>query len=209
MLVTLLKYQAAVGATDDGDGRQTEAIEDASSAILNFTDRDFGAASVTEDREFVLPDTGFIIDIDDASAVTDVTGIGGGIWRAAGEGPAATYGVSTYIEVGQNSRESLLMGFTRNEDRFGNTNFDRTCTVTGTWGWPVVPDDVQRACIWVAAAFENHSQNLQGGLAAKSVAEVSWNFSQQQAQLSGGRDDAQALPARARALLEPYRRTTL
>lgn len=208
-LVDLDKYKTAIGeASDDFDDLHTEALEDASQAVLNFTDRDFGAASVTETRTVPAPDVGFIIEIDDATEITAVEGIGGADWRVGSDGPAASQGVYTYIEVASFRSESPLMGFRTNLDRFG-VGFRDALEITGTWGWPTVPDDVQRAVIWTAAAFEGDSSNRQGGLAAKSVAEVAENYIQQQAQSSGGKDDEQPLPARARALLLPYRRVTL
>ena len=183
------------------------AIEDASQAALNYTDRDFGSPSVNETREFGVPDYGFIIDIDDATAITSVTGIGGAEWRLGTDGPAASFGVYTYIEVGAFRTASVLMGFTRNEDKFG-LGFLDPIQVTGTWGWPVVPADVQRAVIWAANVIEGDTSNRQGGLASKSVAEVSENYIQQQS-FQSAVDDNEPLPARSRALLYPYRRISL
>ena len=206
-LVSLTKYQEATGS-DANPERQLEAIEDASQAILNLTDRDFGSEAVTETREVRLPAEGYIVDIDDATEITDVNGLAGYTWRAWGEGPAATYGVLTYLEV-RIRLSSPLMGFARNHDRFGSYFHDDVIEVTGTWGWPEVPGDVERACIWTASAMEGDADNLQGTLAAKSVAEVAENYMQQQQQTSGGRSDEEALPSRARALLLPYMRTKL
>jgi hypothetical protein len=206
LLVDLDKYKEAIGETDDAnDNFHTEAIEDASAAVLNFTDRDFASDPVTEARTYNVPSSGFIIDIDDATEVLDVDGLGSANWRAGNDGPATMHGIYTYIEYA--FRHSLLMGFTRNEDVFGGNPFE-TVTVTADYGWPEVPDDVQRATILTAQSFEGDRSNPSGALASKSVAEVAENYLQQQ-QYQSAVDDNEPLPARARSLLLPYRRVSL
>lgn len=205
-LVDLDKYKAAIGETGTGnDDVHTEALEDASSAVLNFTDRDFGSALVTEERVFPLPDAGTIVDIDDAAEILSITGLSTLNWREGSEGPAAAHGVFTYIEFAQR-RSSALMGFMRNQDIFGASPFDEI-TVNASWGWPVVPDDVERAVIWTAQDFEGMTADESGSLEAKSVAEVSENYFR--AERLASSDAEEPLPRRARALLLPYRRTTL
>lgn len=205
-LVDLAKYKAAIGETSSAyDDVHIEALEDASTAVLNFTDRDFGSALIIEERVFPLPDAGYIVDIDDAAEILSVTGLSTLAWREGSEGPASAAGVFTYIEFAQR-RSSALMGFTRNEDVFGATPFDEI-TVEANWGWPEVPDDVERAVIWTAQDFEGQTADDTGSLEAKSVAEVSENYFR--AERLAASDAEEPLPRRARALLLPYRRTTL
>jgi hypothetical protein len=79
-------------------------LQDASQAVLNFTDRDFLTAQVTEERIFV-PSTNttttgdLIVDIDDCDEIYDVDGFSSTQWRAGTDGPAASYGIFTYVEV--------------------------------------------------------------------------------------------------------------
>jgi hypothetical protein len=206
-LVDLATFKEAVGDTGStNDSLYTRLLQAASQAVLNFTDRDFNTDVVTETRDVDAPDRGNIIDIDDAVSVIDVTGLGGVDWRVGSEGPAASAGVYTYIEVAAFRADSPLMGFTRNEDLFG-FGFSNNVQVTADWGWPDVPADVVQAVIWATEDFAGDISNPSGALAAKSVAEVAENYLQQSQQRSPG--DTDPLSPRVTGLLVPYRRVTL
>lgn len=188
------------------------ALEDASAAVLNFTDRDFLATQVIEPRIFIpATDTSrsgdLIIDIDDTDEIIDVDGFSDSQWRAGTDGPAASYGIFTYIEIRLSRPESPLMGFTRNADVFGDPWWGQV-EVTANWGWPdaTVPPDVQRATLIAAYEMAGDESNLSGNLRSKTVAEVSESyvppgFGQQAAAVS--------LPSRSVVLLDPWRRRTL
>lgn len=188
------------------------AIEDASKAVLNFTDRDFLSSQVTESREFTpINDTtstgDLIVDIDDCDEIIDVDGYSDSQWRAGTDGPAASYGIFTYVEIRLGRVSSPLMGFTRNEDVFGFQGFP-VLAVTARWGWPnnTVPEDVQRATLITAYSMEGDTSNLAGNLESKTVAEVSESYV-----VSGqfGGSPAETLPPRAAVLLDPWRRKSL
>jgi len=206
-LVDLDTYKLAIGETDAANDAKHQLFLDASiQAVLNFTDRDFATDLVLETRTYEAPDLGFIVDIDGATEVVDVDDIGGAEWRTGSEGPAASQGVITYIEIAAFRPASALMGFTRNEDRLG-TGFSPSVDVTANWGWPEVPADVVQAVIWTAEDLEGESGNATGGLAAKSVAEVAENYLQQS--VVRNFDDNEPLSPRSRTLLLPYRRISL
>jgi hypothetical protein len=205
-LVDLTTFKTAIGESGTAnDDRYQLALDAAIQAVLNFTDRDFDTAVVTETRDVEPPDLGNIIDIDDAVSVIDVDGLGGVNWRAGSEGPAASAGVFTYIEIASFRADSPLMGFTRNEDVFG-FGFGNSIQVTADWGWPDVPADVVQAVIWATEDFAGDLSNPSGALAAKSVAEVAENYMQQSQQRSPG--DSEPLSPRTLGLLLPYRRMT-
>lgn len=209
-ILDLEEYKLAIGETSSAnDDRHQAAIDAAEQAILNFTDRDFGTASVVEDRTFWLEAGSVFLEIDDCTEVNDVSGIGVGTWSERSEGPAASFGVYTYIQLGGTYSTSPEMGFARNEDIFGVQSYRSLgveVTVNADWGWTVVPEDVKRAAIWAAASFEKDTQNPYGALSSKSVAEVSESYYMVAANpnfLDEG------LPAKVQSLLFPYRRVLI
>lgn len=203
-LLDLDDYKDAIGETsNDHDDQYQFALDAVSQAILNVTDRDFGAAEVVEDREYPVPDQGFILDIDDASEIYSVEGFS--TWRAGTDGPAASYGVYTYIEFPEVNATSPLMGFTRNEDVFGR-RFNQTITVNAKFGWPTVPADILQAVVWGVGDLTGDLSNPSGGLAAKSVAEVAENYIQRQTQQTNSEEP---LSDRVLKMVLPYRRVSL
>jgi hypothetical protein len=99
------------------------------------------------------------------------------------------------------------MGFTSNLDTLlgGGIFEDIEVTVAATFGWPTVPDDVQRATIWTAYEIETSGPSSGGDLAGKSVAEVSESYFA--SQLAGqGNVSPDPLPPRARAIIDNYQR---
>lgn len=218
-LVTLAKYQQAIGDTSAANAaKHTEAIEDASAAIIAASGRDFGAPfELDTDREFSYAGDG-ILEIDDATAVNSVTylpnssPLGSTLWRAKWEGPRLTPEVFTYLELPafrQRPETGLAEGFTRNLDVYlsRSSGFfqEVQVRVNADWGWPVIPDDIQRATIWAAQSFER-STPAESGLASESVAEVARAYFQEESNNEGTRD---ALPQRVLAVLDPYQRHSL
>lgn len=219
-LVTLTDYKRAIGETNAAnDTFHQDALDAATSAVLNYTDRDFGTALAVGNKSYWYNGSG-ILDIDDADTVNTVTfqnstALPGEAWIAKTEGPP-TVVVYTYLELpvidwGARSVESFaVMGFTRNLDQWltrNPTTREINTTVNANFGWPTVPKDVQRATIWTARDFEEISPTggEGGDLASESIAEVSraWFSAQSQA------PSEEAIPSRARGLLDVYRRRSL
>lgn len=167
-LITLDQLRAAEGIAPGDvdvtrDVRYALAIEQASAAIETMCDRNFGAPLIMETREWEYDGSGFA-EIDDATAITGVTYSISGFdtviqpiqWRA--EPFAKQQGVYTYLAVpAWGPMFSPEMGFLQNIDVFARegrfVSLGPTLKVTGTWGWPKVPPDVQRAVIYTAANF--------------------------------------------------------
>jgi hypothetical protein len=219
-LITLDEYKLRVGlpaAAGPNDAAYQAAIDDASTAVLNESDRDFAAPNVTEDRDYTYDGAG-VLSIDDCETVNTVTFQNASTlpdtsWRAKREGPPA---VTVYswlklpiINWGDAPQSIGVMGFEQNLDRFiaqpGGFP-ELTVTVNADWGWPDVPEDVKRAVAWTAFEFYQTSPSggEAGGLASESVAEVAKSYFQEQTQQ--GSSSPEPLPARARALLLPYQR---
>jgi hypothetical protein len=215
-LVDLDTYKLAIGENDASrDAFHQLSLDHASVAILNESDRDFGATNVTEDRTFFYDGRG-ILNIDECSDVNSVefqnytAALPTTHWRARKEGPPAVT-VFSYLELprftAQSWRSFGQMGFTRNLDRFFTQpgGFpDIEVTVNADWGWASIPGDIQRAVIWTAYDMETVAGGRSGDLAGKTVAEVSESYFAQQVQQVALSPDA--LPERARAIVEDYRR---
>lgn len=224
MLVTLDDYKRAIKETDDANDQfHQDALDAAESAVLVYTDRDFASSVVTESRSYWYDGSG-ILNIDDADTVNSVTFAGNSAplpntaWIAKTEGPPSII-VYTFLELplidwtlGRIDNSMGLMGFTYNLDVFLNatiTQRELQVTVNANFGWATVPKDVQRAVIWTAENFEQITPTGgEGGeLISKAVAEVSesWNATSP----SSDSERVEAIPARARALLNPYARAIL
>jgi hypothetical protein len=216
-LVTLAEYKLAIGETDASrDTFHQQSLNHASSAILNESDRAFGAANVTESRTYFYDGKG-ILNIDECSDINSVTlqqaaaALPSTHFRPRKEGPPSVT-VFSYLELPRLdhlSRRSMgVMGFTSNLDRLwltGGSFPQIEVTVNADWGWTTIPDDIQRAVIWTAADFESVAPASGGSLAGKSVAEVSESYFQAQA-AAAGLNTTDMLPERARAIVENYRR---
>lgn len=219
-LVTLASYKLAIGETDASkDSYHQLALDAASDAVLHYSDRDFGAAAVTENRTYSYNGSG-VLNIDEFSVVHTVTFATGSplltsAWRAKTDGPAGV--PYSWLELpviawGDSLGSLGAMGFEQNLDRFISTGAfpEIQVTVNADWGWATVPADVQRAVIWTAKSYEDSepSSGAAGGLASKSVAEVAESYFQEQMQQIGSQNPP-ALPDRARAIIDAYRRISL
>lgn len=214
-LVTLEDTRVALGITNPSDTRKDSqiitAIAAASVAIRNFTERQFGTALVTETREFEYDNTGYL-DIDDADAVTavqvvvphgDNLVVDSDLWRAMPH-RREDAPVYTYIKLPTTvSQFSPAMGFTKNLDTYvsdhGLSDLPDLVQVTGTWGWPEVPADVQRAAFWTVRDWLANPKTDEQ-LQAQSIA----GFSQSWARIGGS--GLLAIPNGARDLLSAYQR---
>ena len=210
ILTTLQKYKAAIQDTSsDNDLLHVESLEAASDVVRDYCDRDFGAAIVNETRSYMYDGSG-VLEIDDATDVDSVTiapsstPLPAGSWRADVEGPAGVPYSFIWMPV-YNTRVSGEMGFMYNLDVYlaslpPNQPVDLTVNVTADYGYPDVPNAVQRAAIWIASSFEQDPLVGAGGIASKSVAEVATAYVQSQEVTD------EPIPKRARFMLDPYRR---
>jgi hypothetical protein len=203
-LLTTTEYKTLTGTTGTSkDAQITALIPAASLAVLNYTDRDFASTEVTEDRDYLYDWSGFL-KIDDCSAVNSVSLAGSTLG-------ASTYlvqpfggDVFTWIELPSRGL-SPEMGFTYNLDVFLRERGRQAVAVTvnADWGWPDVPDDVKMATAWTVGAMMQNPAAA-GQLSAESVAEVARSYALQAAQ-----GTPEGIPARARELLDQYRRINL
>jgi hypothetical protein len=199
-LITLQSLKDAIGIpySDVGrDVRLEQAIKNASSAIRTYTDRDFGTLPETATRTFAYDGSG-TLEIDDC-AVGSITAI-----AVAGTTISSTQylaqpdrrsPVHYWLLLGASGGVSPEMGFERGLDYYNPTQ-TTTVSVTADWGWPVVPDDVQQAAIYTAAAMAESPKPY-----------VSQQYESYSVQLPAPMADA--IPQRAKALLDPYQRLRL
>jgi hypothetical protein len=204
-IITLnqLKDSLGIPYTDTTkDIRLEQAISSASSAIRTYLDRDFGTALVTEQRSFIYDGSG-VLEIDDCASgsITDVTILDRSLseeeFRAQ---PFRRSPVNFWIELAPSRGISPEMGFTWGLDTYqlyANPIMDTlTVKVTANWGWPVIPDDIQQAAIYTAAAMAESPKPY-----------MSQNYGSYSIQMPAPFDCA--IPERAQALLAPYQRLRL
>lgn len=210
-----LKDSLDIGINDtDDDDKLTRAIAAASTAVLNYTERKFGSPAVTETRNYLYDGSG-ALEIDDGTAVTSVVvrypnanpiTLTAQQWFA--EPVEKPLGVFTWLVIptisdsyGGISRE---MGFTYNLDTYdgGLPTQPTTVDVTGTFGWPQVPEDVQQAVELTAAQFTEDRTSDQASEGIEGY-NRSW-FPPNQ---GGVRQEA--IPQQAKDLLAPYLRVVV
>lgn len=183
------------------------AIASASAAVRAYADRDFTVNNPSDPptpRIFEYDDSGYI-DIDDAQSVTGVTvnfPVGGfpvtltpnQFQPSPFNGPVFDSLILYTPTFYAGSKE---MGFTYNLDRYeGPVGPPPTLEVTGTWGWPAIPEDVQQATVWASAAFAEDARQI--------TSESIEGFSRSMNVLA-----PTALPLRSRDLLDQYRRVVV
>lgn len=218
LLISLDEFRLAIGA-DSTDHRKDELYEQAiayvSRTIINYTERDFGAPTVTQERTYEYDGSGYL-DIDDASAVTavkltvpgaDDLVLAADEWRAMpnirDDSPVFYYLLMPGVYGLAGSPE---MGFTKNLDVYAAEGrwiaLPPHAKVTGTWGWPVVPDDVKMAAIWTLQDWTSRPQGE--GLTAEAI--EGWSRSWAGRGNTGQVGAALALPNRARDILSFYQK---
>jgi len=199
----LITRQQLIDAGITGsNAKLDQAITNASYAIRAYTERHFAEAGSTSTRTFLYDGSGFLT-IDDASSVTVVkldnqTLTQNLDWLAMPDRGIYTpdvQGVYEWLELPSYREESPQMGFMYNLDTlWWRYKRHHTVDVTGTWGWATVPGDVQQAAIWTAAYFAETPKPY----ISQTISDYSVTTMQ----------DApnDAIPERAKALLNPYRR---
>lgn len=191
------------------DAKYELLIPAVSTAIRNFTERDFGSDQVTEQREFDYDGSGYV-DIDDAEAITAVSWkvpnvdpipLEADAWRP---GPSRRDDAPVYLWVTVYSYPGIspAMGFTRNLDVWAREHSSvapTTALITGTWGWPTVPPDVKLAAYWTLEDWLKKPSNE--GLTAESIESYSRSWGNKQGFVNLG------IPTKARDLLVQYTKT--
>ena len=183
------------------DVRLEQAIKNASSAIRSYTDRDFGTLTETATRTFAYDGSG-ILEIDDCTtgSITAITIAGAAL--SASEyiaQPDRRSPVQYWLMLNQANTFNREMNFSRNLNDYGAytmTMGNIQVTVTATRGWPAVPDDVQQSAVYTAAAMAESPKPY-----------IAQNFENYSVQMATPMNDA--IPARAKALLDPYQRLRL
>lgn len=169
-LITLEEFRASTGrsVTDTrDDARFTQLAPYVSAAIRSFTERDFGAPIVTEERIYEYDGSGYL-DIDDASDVQSVSmtfpnaGVADQVLPVTDWTPKPQRRddapVYHYIAMGRGwGVGSPEMGFERNLDVWVREHpqgpYSSLVKVTATFGWPVIPGDVKMAAVWTMQAW--------------------------------------------------------
>lgn len=214
-LITLAEYKAASGIAGTNvldDDKFTWLIKVASRLVNSYSGRDFASPQVTEERPFEYDGSG-MLDIDDASVITAVklvvpNGVDlplDGSYQWFAQPPrrddAPVYFYITLPGFIGSSGYSPQMGFTRNLDvwvnDYGRPAVPTILKVTGTWGWPVTPDDVKQAVVWTIQEWDSRDEGE--GLTAEAIASYSRSWG-----LRGQASPSLALPDRARDILANY-----
>lgn len=174
-LISLERLKDALDIAENNtsqDDKLARAIASASTAIINYTERKFASPVVTETRNYLYDGSG-ALEIDDATAVTSVivrypnatpltlTGLQ---WFA--EPVERPLGVYTWLVLPQvdayGGPVSREMGFTYNLDTYDGRMVTQPTTVdvAATFGWPLVPEDVQWATELTAVSISReHSSD--------------------------------------------------
>lgn len=212
-LLTLSEYKTYLGIdpTDNRDDAQiTALLAAASQAVRSYTDRKFEIAAGATTRVFQYDGSGFL-DIDDATAITKVETDAG----VLGASPLYELDVQEYtpmpyresgtdqpyyylvIHSGRWLPASPEMGFERNMDRLGYIERQPLISVTATYGWLAIPEDVKLATAWTISSIKQEPQSDELSSEAISGFSRSWN--------RGIPTTVRlALPGNARDLLAPY-----
>lgn len=209
-LIDLATYKAlmAVDPTDTRDDVQVAALlPGVSRAIRTYTGRQFDVTnSVATARSFQYDGSGFL-DIDDCTMVTLVStdaGVPGQSWDLTTyEWTAMPQGgteVFYYLLIhGGPMGGSPEMGFERNLDTMVLRPKSPLITVTATWGWPAIPEDVKLATAITVSSMAGGNTAHDEELTGESIEGFSRSWGNKQ-----GGPQALMIPNRARDLLANY-----
>jgi hypothetical protein len=172
-LITLTDLKAAAGipnpsAANPIDAKFTLALNAASTLIRAYTGLRFEAASgsISSVRQFEYDGSGYL-DIDEVqnvSAITHTAGYTGSLTQSLTSDEWVGYPLNFPVKLWLTLPRGIYgrgispeMGFTYNLDTYsgyGAGAFKPTLvSVTGVWGWPEIPADVQQAAIWTAMSI--------------------------------------------------------
>ena len=207
-LLTLAEYKALVGIdpTDNrNDPQITALLPAASRAVRNYAERSFDIASGPASTRTFLYDGSGILDVDDFTTLTSIStdlGVVGGVPYdfSAQEYTAMPAEGEVYYWIvlyGGPVSPSPEMGFERNLDTLDLDGRQPTISVTATWGWPAIPEDVKLAAAWTIQDTMRTPQ----GPTAESIEGFSRSWGVGTAAMQ-----SLAIPNRARDLLASYQR---
>lgn len=208
-LLTLSEYKALVGiqATDTRKDAQINALIPAvSRAIRSYVDRQIDIAGTPGPRTFQYDYSGFL-DVDDFTNLTAVSASLGtppetytldpNEYTAMPHREEATDNPHYYIVIhALRLPGSPEMGFERNLDKLEVLPLLPTITVTATWGWASIPQDIKLAAAWTI------QESIEAPQGPQAEAIEGWSRSFGQA----GASRILAIPNRARDLLANYQR---
>jgi hypothetical protein len=209
-LITLAEYKVLLDEDPSNPAQVVALIPAASRSVRKFTDRNFEVAGTPADRTFQYDGSGFL-DIDDCTAITAVM-------SDLGYPSATPYSLATPEFTAMPHREqadddpyyyllvhshvlpaSPEMGFERNLDRLGFSQVPPVLTVTATWGWPVIPEDVKLATAIVVQDLLASTESGGGDLTSEAIGGHSRSWAPRP-------NTMLAIPNRARDLLLNYQR---
>ncbi len=212
-IITIAEYKAMLGvqtADTRDDPQITALLPAASRAVRTFTGRQFevntGIATV---RTFQHDGTE-MLDIDDCTAITGIStdsGVPGqsqaltsNEWTAMPQDDSDVF-YYVLLHGGPYHGMSPEMGFTYNLDRYELSHRYPMLSVTATWGWTSLPDDVKLATALTISEMMSSTSGESDGLSSEAI--EGWS------RAWGGRAGgvtAMAIPNRARDLLVNYQR---
>lgn len=173
-----------VGSGSEYDELIQRYILAASREINRWAQREFAPKTEDEARTFHIREGGYLsLAPFDLRALTAIT---------EGAGPALTTYEADHYQLHPQPTPDGVWGwisFAYHASDFGARA--RRLTITGDWGFPAVPWDVEEACIATVAEWLSASQAGEG-----PGPEL----------FEGGGTPNRALPSKARYLLAPYRR---
>ena len=212
-LITLAEYKSLTGVASGNtrdDDHITALLEAASRAIQSYVDRKFDVALFAGDRTYLYDGSGFL-DIDDCTSVTSIS--------VASQIPGGTatildpsdYTAMPFRETTDDDPHyyvvfhsdatapySPQMGFKNNLDTIDPTVRPVVITITATWGWGSIPQDVKLAAAFTIEDMINKPENDDMRAEAISGYSRAWGATPT--------TDSLALPSRARDLLAAYQR---
>lgn len=187
-----------IPATDTSlDGAIAEYIDEASSAIIKATRREFAPVSTATTRRFVVSRKGRVVftpyDLQSATTVSLNPETSSPLVVSTSDYQLEPFvnseGVYTALRI-----SPWIPLVSTHSLKFGNALVD----ITGAWGFPSIPEEVKRAAVITVRTWLRKDAKGMAG----SIGGSYYSGSELPAELPS----TYALPAAARKLLQPYRR---
>lgn len=209
-ILTIEEYKGFMGVQPGNTREDTQIaalLPAATRAVKNFTGRSFDVTAGTSSARQYQYDHCGMLDIDDCTAVVSVSTDAGVMgqtydlrtdeWTAM---PQDDSDVFYYLLIqGGYMGISPEMGFERNLDQLPTSYRQPLFTVTATWGWPSIPEDVKLAGAIIVKSMLGSSGTRNEDLTAEAIE----GFSRSWGGKTGGLV-ALAIPNKARDILMNY-----